>query len=61
MKITLLTYADKNYYGQQQALTRRARELNTVDDICERKREELIKTDFYKYNQAILDQERGAG
>lgn len=59
--ITLLTYADEKYAGQQKALVERAKELNAVDRTIEANRQCIVESDFYEPNKAILDLQRGSG
>lgn len=57
--ITLLTYSDENYLNEQERLKKLS--INLFDNIIEKNRLDLIKTDFYIKNKKILDQKRGGG
>lgn len=59
--ISFLTYSDKNYRVQQDRLMNRAKELGVADQYTAYTREQLVETQFYKENKAILDLPKGAG
>lgn len=60
-KINLLTYSDNNYFELQKTLAENAILSGVFNNVISKKREDLIKTNFYKHNQEILDMPRGAG
>lgn len=59
MKINFVTFSDNKYKTRQEFLTEQAEK--TFDVVHKYKREWLTGTSFYRDNQSILDQERGAG
>ena len=59
MKFTFISYADANYADRQKNLMAFADK--EFDAILAYTRDDLIQTEFYQQNKAILDLPRGAG
>jgi hypothetical protein len=59
MKINFATFSDEKFKDRQKELTKQAEGL--FDVVHEYGIEWLTETEFYKKNQHILDQKRGAG
>jgi hypothetical protein len=60
MKITFICYSDENYFTYQKRLVDNISTMG-FSDIVAFNRNDLIKTEFYKENQNILDKKRGGG
>lgn len=58
--VYLISFATREFYQSQKNLNSSALKFG-VDKVVSYKREDIIKTDFYKVNKDILDQKRGAG
>lgn len=57
----LVCYATEKYYQQQQRLVHSAQETKELNNIFAFREKNLFETDFYKQNEHILSQPRGAG
>ncbi len=58
--VYLISFATKEFYESQKKLKSSALKFG-VDKVVSYKREDIIKTAFYKDNKDILNQKRGAG
>lgn len=58
--VYLINFATKEFYESQKKLNASALKFG-VDKVVSYKREDIIKSSFYKENKDILDQKRGAG